>query len=103
MAVNLTTHLKGKLDTVLGSSGADKIKSLINSSHTPLDQTARSKLEGILGSIGEAAAFAAACTANTAAATLRLRTGMMNALEHHLGGRGHAEELIIAIADGTIT
>lgn len=103
MAVTLTTHLKGHLDSMIGPGGASNLKALINSGHTALDAVARSRLEQILGSVGEAKAFTDACAANTAAATLRARSGMMNALEHHLHGRGHAEELILAIADGTVT
>lgn len=103
MAVTLTTHLKGHLDAALGNGGADKLKTLINSGHTALDAPTRAKVEQMLGSIGEAKAFTDACAANTAAATMRARSDMMNRLEHHLHGRGHAEELILAIADGTVT
>ncbi len=103
MSVTLTTHVKANLDSLLGPGGADSVKALINSSHTALDAATRSRLEGAMGGIGEAKAFTDGCAANTAAATMRLKTAIMNRLEHHLHGRGHAEELILAIADGTVT
>ena len=103
MARTMTTALKAVLDSELGSGGAAKVIAAINSTHTAFDANFRHFLSCFLGGIGEAIAFETACTSNTASATLQGRAWLMNRLEHRLRGRGNAEELVLCIADGTIT
>lgn len=103
MPRTMTPALKTHLDKLMGMGGAAKLILLINSGHTALDGPTQWSVEKMLDGIGEAKAFTDACAANTASATLQLRTAMMNRLEHELGGRGNADELLLCIADGTIT
>ncbi len=103
MALTMSTALKAYLDTELENGGAAVVLAAINSTHTAFDGPTRAKLAKMLGSIGSASDFETACTSNTAAATVRGYTTICNRLEKKLGGRGNLEELVLCIADGTIT
>lgn len=99
MAKTATTALKAHLDKILPGCAA-QILAAINSTHTAFGRELRDKLAYELGGIGEATAFEAACTGNTA---ITSKIAIMNHLEKTLHGRGHAEELSACIADGTVT
>lgn len=103
MARTMTTALKAVLEHELGPGAAAIIILAINSGHTAFDPGFRSLLANLMKGIGEMTAFETACTSNTASATLIARSGLMNQLEHMLKGRGNAEELVLCIADGTVT
>lgn len=98
MARTMSTALKSALDTAVGNVGAAKILAAINSTHTAFDGPTRATMNKIFDGIGEAIAFEAACVGNTA-----ISVAATNKLEHELKGRGNAEELVLCIADGTIT
>lgn len=103
MARTMTPVLKSFIDKALGTGGAAKLLALINSTHTALDIPTQAAVEKLCDGVGEAKALTDACAANTAAATVQIKTAIMNRLEKKLGGRGNAEELVLCIADGTIT
>lgn len=98
MARTMSTALKAALDTALGNGGAVKALAAINSTHTAFDGPTRATLNKILDGIGEAIAFETACTSNGA-----MSVAAVNKFEHELKGRGNAEELVLCVADGTIT
>jgi hypothetical protein len=99
----MSDALKNSLDHAVGTGFTVKLLALINSTHTALDGQTRDAVTKFLDGIGEMTAFEAACAANTAAATFRNNYAIVNRLEHELGGRGNAEELVLCIADGTVT
>jgi hypothetical protein len=98
MARTMSTTLKANLDTAIGNSGAVKVLAAINATHTAFDGPTRATLAKIFDGIGEATAFETSCTTNGT-----VSVAAVNKLEHELKGRGNAEELVLCIADGTIT